>query len=217
MTDWTRWKEIINDKPQDTPYAIAEGRLLGVPKEELQRVARGVIEQCVKDEWYGLAFAIMKAAEIGSEEERRVMGERTYNQKMGTKRLDHIAGAVHLAKELWGENSPQYLAAKDKEEKINSRKEQKTGKPIFLFSRKATFVNFRNAFQKLGERGINVDVELEADMRHLLGSEITEQIMDFLNSGVGALGNKKLLDFFREHDCSEEELAKMDINIGFKK
>ncbi|MDP3696824.1 MAG: hypothetical protein Q8R55_02205 [Candidatus Taylorbacteria bacterium] len=214
--EWSRWKEIIRVKPQDTAYALREGKRLGVPESEIKELAQQAFDKHAQEGWYGLAYQIMKAAELGTEEERIAMGEKVYQEHM---RGNNPVGAASIAKELWGENSPQYISAQEfvKKEEEKFKKEQEKAEPLMHLFPEATFHDFYAIWHDMvNEEGMGIDIEIEANMKNVFGEELTKQVMDFLNGQDDTLERKKVLDFFQEHGFGKARLREV-LGIDFRK
>lgn len=214
--EWEHWKDVIKTKPQDTPYALEAGKRLGVPKSEIKELAQEAFDKHTKEGWYGLAYSIMKVAELGTEEERRTMGERVYQQHMEG---NNPVGAASIAEKLWGKDSPQYASALELQKKKDEafRKEQEKAEPLMRLSPDATFNEFYGVWHDMvAEEGMGIDIDIEADMKNVFGEQLTKQVMDFLSGQDNTLENKNVLDFFQEHGFKKAQLGEI-LGIDFRK
>lgn len=119
--EWQRWKEVVAQKPQDASSAIRAAKILGVSAEELNEFSQGAYDREMSTGNIALAYGIMKAAELGSAEERSALGARVYEQHIQNR---NPGGAVFIANELWGKKSDQFARAVALHEELLQRNER---------------------------------------------------------------------------------------------
>ncbi|PIR83271.1 hypothetical protein COU19_01310 [Candidatus Kaiserbacteria bacterium CG10_big_fil_rev_8_21_14_0_10_56_12] len=212
--EWNRWKTVIREKPQDTPHALREGVRLGVPDSEIKRIAQEEFEKHLGSGWISLAYKILKEAGLGTPAERLTLGERVYQEHMDNA---NPMGAAGIARELWGEDSPQYVATQVAERRYEEAPEadQEITEPLMSLARDATFDDLFAAWHEMiAEEGQHIDIE--EDMKDAFGAPLTAQVMSFLDGKDRSLGGRRVLDFFAEHGVDEDQLGAV-VGIEFRK
>lgn len=211
---WARWKEVVANKPQDVKYAIREGRALGIAEEEIQQFAEQELAARKKEGWSSLAYAIMNEANLGTEEERAEMGEKAYQGHLKNK---NPLGASRLAEKLWGTESAQYRAAREQLAKEQEEAASAKTEPLMRLPHNPTFQDFAFAWHAMiNEEGSGIDIEIEEDLKRIMGEEGTKQLMAFLKGETTNLADKRITPFFRKYGLGKRDLEEI-FGIEFKK
>ena len=216
---WDHWKDIPKRKPQDYIYAVEVGQYLGISDEEIKKMVKEVVDDALQHSDHSFAHEVMKRMDIGTEEERRSMAALAYEDHVQAKSSQ---GAAFYAKEAWGEQSPQYLAAigpaqkQAKKREKEYQKEQEKSPALLPLPRGATFADFYKSWHKMVAKvGSGIDIELEAEMKSIIGEVATKEIMNFLNGENDSVKDGDVLEFFKKHGSNEEQIGEV-LGIDFK-
>lgn len=178
-----------------------KGLDMGVPPEELERFAQGVVRQKTEEGDLGFVFRFRKAISLGTPEEIDKIGLSAYQQAMEQSNYE---AAARLAKEIQGKESSAYLEALGKAKKQKELLEKEWSD--VALDPDATFANL---FEKLDA----MEDRLAAEQMGLFESELADNFPDDIFDEIEELRNdsKKasetnVLRFFEERGYDKETI-----------
>ena len=198
------------------PFAINQGKKMGVPQEEIDRFAEDFIARETKNKNYDLVYKLRKNMGIGTEEDIRIAGEQLYKFFLKNGQSDSI---VDLAEEVYGKDSEEWRHANEmnkakKEEKDeNEDEEQELKADIY---RDATFADLFEAIDAIEEDVGLGELHFEEELWDNFNSEVAEKILAFRDVQEKEAANTKVLDFFKKYGYSQNDIT-VFLPIEFKR
>lgn len=210
--DEAKWEELRRRGAAD---AIKKGREMGVPQEELDRFAQGVIARETESQNYAFVHRFRKNMGIGTEEEVKAAGEQAYRFFLES---GDYASAMSIAEDVYGRDSEEWRRAREAseaewkktEERRKKKEEEMEDEERELnasISRDATFADLFNAIDALEEEEGLGELHFEEELWDKFDAEIVEEVLAFRDVQASRAATTKVLDFFKERGYSQRDVS----------
>lgn len=202
-------------------FAINKGKEIGVPQEELDRLAEDVIARETEKQNFAFVYRFRKNMGIGTPEEIKAAGAHAYRFLFES---GDFGSAAAMAEDVYGRESEEWKRAseasdaewKKAEKRLKKRESEEKDKLRVTLSKDSTFADLFSAIEEFESKEGLGALNFEDELHDHFDAATMEEILAFQDAQAGKAASVKVLDFLKERGYSQKDVSAF-LPIKFKR